>query len=157
MKWVAFRTMTGLHFWGEQWCNDLFSSRAAISPKMKKLESWWLMAFFSYCVGWSRFWGMLRVHATKIPTPLKPPTQPPTCPHYIPQNPDYPTQLLKNVINHQPSSFFTLGEIAAQLENKLLCHLFPKKMQTCHGTKCRSFHFILGRVNFTPVGKNYPH
>ena len=33
--------------------------------------------------------------------------------------------------------------------------LFSKKMQTRHGTKCRSFHFILERVNFTPKGKNY--
>ena len=30
-------------------------------------------------------------------------------------------------------------------------------MQTCHGTKCRSYHFILGSVNFNPGGKNYPH
>ena len=29
-------------------------------------------------------------------------------------------------------------------------------MQTCHGTKCRSFNFIIGRVNFTSEGKNYP-
>ena len=78
------------------------------------------------------------------------------CPCSIPQNWDYHSQLLKIVINHQPSSFFIWGEFAAQLENKSSRHCFPPKMQTCHGTKCHSFHLILGRVNFTPEGKNYP-
>ena len=47
MKWAEFGTVTGLHFSGKQWRDDLFSSWAAISTKMKKLESWWLMAIFS--------------------------------------------------------------------------------------------------------------
>ena len=35
-------------------------------------------------------------------------------------------------------------------------HLTFVKMKTGHDTKCRSFHFILGRTIFTPEGKNYP-
>ena len=51
--------------------------------------------------------------------------------------------------------FFIVGDIATQLD-KSSRHYFPPKMQTRHFTKCCPFHFILGKVNFTPEGKNFP-
>ena len=47
IKWAAFCSVTGLHFFGKQCRDDLFSSQATISPQNEKLKSWWLITIFS--------------------------------------------------------------------------------------------------------------
>ena len=56
--------------------------------KMKKLESWWLIATFSIWEGLSGFWRMLQGQATKIPTP--------TTPSQHPTKPRQPFSITKN-------------------------------------------------------------
>ena len=46
-KWAAFGTVTGLHFLGNSDTMIYFWVEPQSPPKMKKLESWWLIAIFN--------------------------------------------------------------------------------------------------------------
>ena len=139
---------TTIYFWVE----------LQFPPKWKNLERWRLMAIFCHPEGCSGFVGMLQGQATHIP-------QPPLShqPNHLPalatspQNLNHPSEWQKLPLIASFQGFFILGEITGWLKNKSSHLCFPKRMQIGHGTKSRSFHFTLGRVNFTSGGKNIPH